>query len=335
MDTNPKPIAILGAGSWGTALALYLSRLGQVVRLWSHDSSHVAAMVTDRVNGRYLPDYSFPDCLEPIADLANAVSGMRDIVIAVPSHAFHDLLLQLKPFLSDSTRILWITKGLDPKTGQLLHEVAREVAGKHRSYAALSGPSFASEVAAGLPTAVVIASQDKAFAHDLVERFNSAVFRVYSSHDMAGVEVGGIVKNILAIATGISDGMSFGANARSALITRGLAEMVRLGNALGGRHETFMGLAGIGDLVLTCTDNQSRNRRFGLALGTGQSAAEAERQIGQVVEGRRNAELVVKLAQKYHVEMPITEMVWEILRGNLTPEAAMRLLLSRETKAED
>jgi glycerol-3-phosphate dehydrogenase (NAD(P)+) len=216
----------------------------------------------------------------------------------------------------------------------LLHDVAIEVLGKEHAYAILSGPSFAREVAAGLPTAVVAASHDPLFAKDLVNRFNSPLFRVYSSHDVVGVEIGGIVKNVLAIATGISDGMKLGANARSALITRGLAEIVRLGSALGGQHETFTGLSGLGDLVLTCTDDQSRNRRFGLALARHTAPQDAEKEIGQVVEGKRNAQLVVQLAHQHHVEMPITEAVWAILSGRLTLQEAMQVLLSREPKAE-
>lgn len=331
---NPQPITILGAGSWGTALALYLSRSGQSVRLWAHDRDSILTLQKERTNRRYLPDFTFPDALEPIVDLKTALSNSRDILIAVPSSAFHDVLIQLKPLLQPEARILWATKGLDPETGQLLHDVAIEVLGKNHAYAVISGPSFAREVAAGLPTAVVVASDNTTFANDLVTRFNSPLFRVYSSQDMIGVETGGIVKNVLAIATGISDGMQFGANARSALITRGLAEMTRLGIAMGGHSETFIGLSGIGDLVLTCTDNQSRNRRFGLALGLGKDPDEAEREIGQVIEGKRNAELIVQLAQKYSVEMPIVDAVWAILNGEQTPVEAMHHLLSREPKKE-
>lgn len=329
------PIAILGAGSWGTALALYLSRLGQAVRLWTHNSSDIAEMQATRMNSRYLPGFSFPETLQPVANLPEAISGMQDILIAVPSSSFRDLLLKLKPLLpATPVRFVWVTKGLDQNTGELLHDVAEEVLGKQHAYAVLSGPSFASEVAAGLPTAVVAASHNADFAKDLVNRFNSSVFRVYLSRDVVGVEIGGIVKNVLAIATGISDGLKLGANARSALITRGLAEIIRLGSALGGQSETFIGLTGLGDLVLTCTDNQSRNRRFGLSLTTAKSHQEAEKEIGQVVEGKRNAELVVQLAKQHQVEMPITEAVWAILNGKLTPEAAMQMLLSREPKAE-
>jgi glycerol-3-phosphate dehydrogenase (NAD(P)+) len=333
--THHQPIAVLGAGSWGTALALHLSGTGQTVRLWTHEREHALVMQKNRVNARYLPDFIFPESLQPTVDLAETVSDLQDILIAVPSSAFHDVLIKIKPFLLPHARVVWATKGLDAETGQLLHDVAMNVLGKNRSYAVISGPSFAEEVAAGLPTAVVAASSDKEFAQDLVVRFNSPLFRVYTSTDMTGVEVGGIVKNVLAIATGISDGMKLGANARSALITRGLAEMMRLGIALGGQAETFTGLSGIGDLVLTCTDNQSRNRRFGLALGLGKHSVEAEKEIGQVVEGKRNAPLIVRLAQKHHVEMPIAEGICDILSGKLTAIEAMQQLLSREPKTEN
>lgn len=329
-----SPIAILGAGSWGTALALYLSRLGQEVRLWSYDTEHIKKIKTDSVNTCYLPGYIFPASLHPVTSLEETLTGVQDILLAVPSAGFRSTLELLKPLLQKDARIAWATKGMDLETGQLLHEVAREIVGEQYPLAVLSGPSFAGEVASGLPTAIVAASEDQAFTQALIQRFNSSVLRVYSSQDITGVEIGGVVKNVLAIACGISDGMGYGANARSALITRGLAEMTRLGLALGAKFETFTGLTGIGDLVLTCTDNQSRNRRFGLALGKGQPPLEAEKQIGQVVEGKRNAEVVVALAHRHHVAMPISETVLAILKNELIPLEAMRLLFARETKQE-
>lgn len=332
---HSQPIAILGAGSWGTALALHLVNAGQTVSLWTLDADHADAMNLTKENQRYLPGIPLPTSLHISADLKKTLDHVQDILIVVPSVGFKDTLLLMKPFLTDKMRIAWATKGIDLETGKLLHEVAQEIAGKERSYAVLSGPSFAKEVAAGLPTAVVIASHSQVFAHDLMLRFNAGYFRVYLSTDVTGVELGGTVKNVLAIATGISDGMGFGANARCALITRGLAEMQRLGQALGCQEDTLTGLAGLGDLVLTCTDNQSRNRRFGLAIGKGEtSASEAERAIGQVVEGKRNAELVVRLAKKQGVEMPISETVLAVLQDKLTPLAAMKKLLSRTPRAE-
>lgn len=329
-----QTIAILGAGSWGTALALHLSRLGHQVNLWSYEADHIADMQRDRANLRYLPKEVFPENLSPIADLHQALQNVRDILITVPSIGFRDILVRLKPLLQSHMRIVWATKGLDDETGELLHQVAFHVLGDGYPYATLSGPSFAKEVASHLPTAVVVASNFDAFAKDLQQTFNSPFFRVYLSTDMIGVEVGGVVKNVLAIATGISDGMGFGANARAALITRGLAEMIRLGMALGGLYETFTGLTGLGDLVLTCTDDQSRNRRFGLLLGKGLAPAMAEKEIGQVVEGKRNAELVAKLAENYVVEMPIVQMVLAVLQGKLTPQDAMQSLLARAPKSE-
>ncbi|MCD6039045.1 MAG: hypothetical protein K0S27_445 [Gammaproteobacteria bacterium] len=329
-----QPIAILGAGSWGTALALHLSRLGQIVRLWTFDEKHGADLQATHRNKRYLPDYLFPSTLYPTAQLIEAIQDVHDILIAVPSVGFRATVLQLKPLLKPGMRIAWATKGLDENTGQLLHEVIAEILGPHYSSAILAGPSFASEVALQQPTAVVISSQDLLFAQDLLARFSTPFFRIYLSTDIIGVEVGGAVKNVLAIATGISDGMGFGANARCALITRGLAEIMRLGESLGGHVDTFIGLAGLGDLILTCTDDQSRNRRFGLALGQGKNAMQAEKEIGQVVEGKRNAELVMQLAHKNKVEMPIVEAVWKILQEKSTPKQAMQDLLARSLKSE-
>ncbi|MES2218041.1 MAG: NAD(P)H-dependent glycerol-3-phosphate dehydrogenase [Pseudomonadota bacterium] len=335
MDNPPcKPITVLGAGSWGTALALYLARLHHTVRLWTHDAAHAKIMNDSRANTKYLPNQSFPDSLQVTNDLTAAIADNYDILIAVPSAAFRTTITALKPLINDTTRILWATKGLDLSTGELLHDIATQELGAQHPFAVLSGPSFATEVAAGLPTAVVIASTNLKFAEDLMCCFNSQVFRVYLSTDITGVEIGGAVKNVLAIAAGITDGMQLGANARSALITRGLAEMIRLGTALGSHYETFTGLAGLGDLVLTCTDNQSRNRRFGLALGNGKTITQAEHEIGQVIEGKRNAELVLLLAKKANVEMPITETVWKVLQEKITIKEALQNLMSRAAKGE-
>ncbi len=334
MTTIKQPIAILGAGSWGTALALHLARLNQTVHLWTFDKEHGSQLQADRANKRYLPDHPFPDNLHPTAELTTALHNVNDILIAVPSVGFRSIVTQLKPLLKSGMRIAWATKGLDENTGQLLHEVIAELLDKDYPTAVLAGPSFASEVALQQPTAVVIASLDTTFAHDLLARFNTPLFRIYLNTDIPGVEIGGAVKNVLAIATGISDGMGFGSNARCALITRGLTEMMRLGHKLGGNVETFTGLAGLGDLILTCTDDKSRNRRFGLALGKGKNATQAEKEIGQVVEGKRNAELVVQLAHKNKIEMPITEAVWQILQEKKTAKEAMQDLLTRATTTE-
>ncbi|HVE44583.1 MAG TPA: NAD(P)H-dependent glycerol-3-phosphate dehydrogenase [Gammaproteobacteria bacterium] len=320
MQALLKPITILGAGSWGTALALSLARRGQTVRLWSIEASEIAAMLADKANNRYLPGISLPDTIHPMTDLSLALAGIEDVVIVVPSVGFRQTVVAIKSLISPTTRLVCATKGLDMETGQLLNEVAEEVLGQSHAYAVLSGPSFAREVAAGLPCAVVIASRDQAFQAALVTRFQSPLFSIDTSTDVVGVEVGGVVKNVIAIATGMSDGMGFGANARSALITRGLAEITRLGVALGAQPETFIGLSGLGDLILTCSDDQSRNRRLGLAIGRGRPVAEAEQEIGQVVEGKRNAELVVQLAASHHIAMPICEAVWNVLQGKAQPE---------------
>jgi glycerol-3-phosphate dehydrogenase (NAD(P)+) len=329
-----KPIAILGAGSWGTALALYLSRRGQTVHLWSIEKAEVDAMQAERTNNRFMPGFDFPKSILPMDDLAQAVKDVEDIVVVVPSVGFRHTLASLKPLIAPSVRITCASKGLDTETGQLLSDVALEVMGKERPFAVLSGPSFAREVAAGLPCAVVIASQHPAMLTDLNQRFNSSIFRIYNSDDVIGVEVGGVAKNVIAIATGISDGMQLGSNARSALITRGLAEIMRLGTALGGKIETFVGLSGLGDLILTCSDDQSRNRRFGLAIGKGRNLQEAEREIGQVVEGKRNAELVLKLAEHHGIEMPICDTVWQIMHGKFTAKEAIDRLLARSARTE-
>ncbi len=325
-----KPIAILGAGSWGTALALYLGRLGQTVNLWSVDKSEIDAILKDHENKRFMPGFTFPDTIHPTHDLAHAIQDVDDILMVVPSVGFRDTLVKLKPLIKPEARIICASKGLDTHTGQLLGDIALEVMGVERPFAVLSGPSFAREVAAGLPCAVVVASLNLSLAADLKLRFNSPIFRIYTSDDVIGVEVGGVAKNVIAIATGIADGMELGCNARSALITRGLAEVMRLGVALGGKIETLVGLSGLGDLILTCSDNQSRNRRLGLAIGKGHNIHEAEKEIGQIVEGKRNAELIAKLARRYEIEMPICETVMEILEDRISVNDAIDKLLSRK-----
>lgn len=327
-DKQFKPIAVLGAGSWGTALALYLARRGQTVRMWSVDPSEITAMLADKANNRFMPGYTLPDTIQPTVDLASAIAGVDDILIVIPSVGFRQTLESLKPLLAKGTRIICATKGLDTKTGQLFADVVSEVLGDAYPFAVLSGPSFAREVAAGLPTAVVIASKDKETVNALTKRFDSAIFKIDQSDDVIGVELGGVVKNVIAIATGIADGMEFGSNTRSAIITRGLAEITRLGVALGARQETFVGLAGLGDLILTASDNQSRNRRLGLAIGKGGDIQQAEREIGQVVEGKRNAELVSNLAREHHVTMPICETVWKILQGKLAAKDAIEIFMA-------
>ena len=312
--------------------------------MWGRDAGRLADCAAERRNARYLPDAPFPPSLEVEPDFARAVGACRDLVVAVPSKAFRGLLLEIASKLASTKsgtaptasthRIAWATKGFELDTGLLPHQVAREVLGNEVPVAVLSGPTFAREVGAGLPTALTVASNDDAFANDLALALSSHQFRAYTSPDLIGVEVGGAVKNALAIGTGIADGLGFGANTRIALITRGLAEMSRLGVKLGAQPATFMGLAALGDLVLTCTDNQSRNRRFGLLLAAGKSAAEAAAEIGQVVEGVRAARAVRAVATREGVDMPIIEVVDGILHEGLPVQDAVRRLLGRGLKRE-
>ncbi len=325
-----KAITLLGAGSWGTAIALYLARRGQRVKLWSVEPAEITAMLADKANQRYLPGFALPNLIEPTADLSEAVAESDDVIVVVPSVGFRATLLQLQASTTRRLRLLCASKGLDAKTGALFSTVTEDIFGKHYPFAILSGPSFAGEVAAGLPAAVVIASQHGEFLADLVARFNSAIFHIDVSDDVIGVEIGGVVKNVIAIATGLADGLNLGANARSAIITRGLAEIIRLGVALGGKQNTFIGLAGLGDLILTCSDNQSRNRRLGLALGKGDDMATAQRNIGQAIEGKRNAEIVCDLAKRNHITMPVCETVWQILQTKLLAKDAIPRLISGE-----
>jgi glycerol-3-phosphate dehydrogenase (NAD(P)+) len=329
-----KPIGILGAGSWGTALGILLARNGRSVKLWSVDPAELTPLRADRENRRYLPGIPFPEAIEVESDLRKLVADTSDLLAVVPSHGFRATLMQLRDCAPHDLRLAWATKGFEHDSGKLLHVVAREVLGERVPLAVLSGPTFAREVAAGLPTALTIAASDTAFAHALAESLHSATFRAYTSDDMAGVETGGAVKNVIAIGCGISDGLKFGANARAALITRGLTEITRLGLALGARAETFQGLAGLGDLVLTCTDDQSRNRRMGLALASGKDRVSIEHEISQVVEGVPAAEAVHQLAQRLGVEMPITECIYRILYQQLSPRAAVEALMSRGLKSE-
>jgi glycerol-3-phosphate dehydrogenase (NAD(P)+) len=327
-------IAVLGAGSWGTALAIQFARSGHPTRLWGRDSAQLSAMTRERRNQRYLPEAPFPEALTVVPDVGAALDGAQDVVISVPSHALRGLLRELAPRFAPDVRLAWATKGFELDTGKLPHQVAREVLGDKFPVAVLSGPTFAKEVGVGLPTAMTIASPNAEFATALAKSLSSSNFRAYTSTDIVGVEVGGAVKNVLAVAAGLSDGLGFGANTRIALITRGLAEMTRLGVALGAQKETFMGLAGLGDLVLTCTDNQSRNRRFGLALAAGKSVKEALQEIGQVVEGYQAARAVYLVAQREKVSMPIVEGLYKALYENAPAADVVRQLMTRPVKAE-
>ncbi|NKN32645.1 NAD(P)H-dependent glycerol-3-phosphate dehydrogenase [Marichromatium bheemlicum] len=326
-------IAVIGAGSWGTALALQLVANGHQVRLWSHEPEQIAALERDRENRQFLPGVALPTGLIPTASLTDALADASDCLVVVPSHAFRTVAGQLAAHLPTGFGVAWATKGLDPGSNLLLHQVAQELLGE-RPLAVVSGPSFAREVGDGLPTAVTVAAEREPFAQHVAGLLHGGRFRAYTSSDMVGVEICGAAKNVLAIATGIADGLGFGANTRAALITRGLAELIRLGQALGGRPETFMGLAGMGDLVLTCTDDQSRNRRMGLALAAGESIEAARTRIGQEVEGVLTAKAIHGLAQRLGIDMPISEQVYLVLHAGVSPAQATQALLEREPKPE-
>ncbi|MEN8108807.1 MAG: NAD(P)H-dependent glycerol-3-phosphate dehydrogenase [Pseudomonadota bacterium] len=327
-------ITVLGAGSWGTALAIRLATNHNPTCLWGHEPAFMATLQDDRENRQYLPGHAFPDNLHIEAGLARAVGQSRDLLLVVPSHALREVLRQAAPAFTVSTRIAWATKGLETGSGKFMSEVIEEELGNRYPTAVLSGPTFAKEVAAGLPTALTVASNNPPFANDMAARLHGEVMRVYTSDDVIGVQLGGTVKNVLAIAAGITDGLKLGANSRAALITRGLAEIIRLGDAMGARRETLMGLAGVGDLILTCTDDQSRNRRLGLALGRGIPLEVAVKEIGQVVEGFNTAREVVQLARQYKVEMPISEQVYRLLYEDLPAADAVHNLLARGIKSE-
>jgi glycerol-3-phosphate dehydrogenase (NAD(P)+) len=328
------PISVLGSGSWGTALAIQFARAGKSTRLWGRDAVQLADMRRARMNRRYLPDAPFPENLQIAESLDDALAGVSDVLVAVPSSGFRPMLTELASRLTPDVRIAWATKGFERVTGLLPHQVAYEVLGIRYTTAVLSGPTFAKEVGAGLPTAMVVASSDEAFAMRVADDLASPGFRTYVSTDIVGVEIGGAVKNVIAIGAGLSDGLGFGANMRVALITRGLAEMTRLGVALGARERTFMGLAGLGDLVLTSTDDQSRNRRCGLALARGLSVDAAMQEIGQVVEGYHAAKVLRAVARRLQLDLPICEGLCRILFDGADAREVVRELMARPSQAE-
>ena len=341
----PNAVSVIGAGSWGTALALLLARNIDRVRLWGRNQVHLAEMEKRRVNRRYLPDAEFPPNLEVEADMKTlaAADGELAFVLAPPSRALRETLEALRAALESAgrdpleTSLIWACKGFDAG-GKLPGEVVAEVFDRGGEVtgtrAVISGPSFAAETAREMPTALTLACAERAAAQSLAEWFRTLTTRIYSADDMIGVQFGGAVKNVLAVAAGISDGLGHGANARAALITRGLAEMTRLGVALGGRAETFTGLAGVGDLILTCTDDQSRNRRLGLGVGRGESAENVCKEIGQEVEGMHTSRALHELSVHHEVEMPISEQVYRVLHRGHDPKLAVRALLKRDPKSE-
>ena len=327
-------IAVLGAGAWGTALALLLARNGRPVRLWTRDAAAAARLAEERENRRYLPGHSFPPCLSIEPELEAGAASADEVLVAVPSHAFREVLGRVAGAVRDTAGVTWATKGLDPGSGRWLHEVAVDALGTAARAAVVSGPTFAGEVAEGLPAAVAVACADLDRARRLAGLFHGPRFRAYANDDMTGVSLGGAVKNVLAVAAGVADGLGLGANTRAAIVSRGLGEMLRLGRIAGARPATLMGLAGLGDLVLTCTDDQSRNRRFGLALAAGDTPDEARERVGRVVEGATAAPAVLALAERFGIEMPITEQVAAVVRGDATPAGAVEALMARAPATE-
>lgn len=334
MSKAVSRVAVLGAGSWGTALAMLLARNGHDTCLWGRDPAQMQAIAQHHENPRYLPGIALPGNLRAAVAMADAIAGAHWLLVAVPSHAFADTLRTLATLRPSVAGIAWASKGFEPGSGRFLHEVARDHVGAAVPLAVITGPSFAREVAQGLPTAVTVHGLDDAFAVEVAEALHGPMFRAYTGNDMLGAELGGAMKNVLAVATGVADGMALGLNARAGLITRGLNEMLRLNVALGGRAETLIGLAGLGDLVLTCTGDLSRNRRLGLALGQGQSVAAAVAAIGQVVESVQTVDEVMRLAERHCLDLPISALVQQVLHESITPAEGLQMLLSREQKPE-
>jgi len=326
-------VALFGAGSWGTALAMQLARNGSIVNLWGHNSEHIDRLISSGENAAYLPDIALDPNIKPTASINDCLQDADVVLIAIPSKAFRVFLKSLKPSISPSTSVFWASKGFEIESGKLLHELVEEELPGH-NYGVVSGPTFASEVAKGLPAAITCAGNDESATKHFASLLHGSRFRCYTSDDVVGVELGGALKNILAIAVGTADGLGFGANTRAALMTRGLAEVMRLGQKLGARQETLMGLAGLGDLLLTCTDDQSRNRRFGLAIGQGKTVAQAVVAVGQTVEGLRAAKAVHFMAHEMAIELPIMEQTYCVLYEDKKPVDAVQALEDRPQRSE-
>ena len=337
--TPPDKIAVIGAGSWGTALAKLLGDKGFAVNLWAHRPDHVAALLRDRENTTYLPGFPLPDTVCPTADLSQAVSGKAVVVMVVPSHVYREVFTLLVPHLAPNAAIISATKGVENETLLTMNQVMAEVLASLRpdfkgQLGVLAGPSFAKEVAAGIPTAVTVAAPTIEGARFFQDIFHTERFRVYAGTDVIGMELGGALKNIVAIAAGICDGLGYGTNTRAALITRGLAEITRLGVAMGAKPLTFSGLAGMGDLVLTCTGDLSRNRQVGLKLGQGKTLAQILAEMKMVAEGIKTTRSAMALARKIGVEMPILEQVYAMIYEDKPCAEAVQALLGRDSKEE-
>ncbi len=334
MGAEAPVIAVLGAGSWGTALALQLDRSGSRAILWGRDAQHIEQIRSSRCNSRYLPGIEIPETIQLETDILAAVKAADHVLLVTPSYAFADTIKSIREVLKPGQGVAWACKGFEPGSGRLLHQVAAELLSPGTALAIVTGPSFAKEVAMNLPTAVTVAGDDSGFTSTMAAALHGGRFRAYTSDDMIGAEFGGAAKNVMAVATGVCDGMKLGDNARAALITRGLAEIMRLGIALKAKPETLMGLSGAGDLILTCTGDLSRNRQLGLKLGQGKTLEQALDEIGQVVEGVNSAAEVQRLAIQHQVNMPISEQVNGILHKGWDPVEGVASLLAREQKAE-
>lgn len=329
-----RQAAVLGSGGWGTALATHLARAGHDVRLWGRDAALMRTLQTTRVNEVYLPGVTIPDAVTPTTDLADAVRGVSFVVAAVPSHGLRQVARALAPALTPDATLVSATKGIEVDSLYRMSEVLRQECGGSHPIVVLSGPSFAAELGRCLPTAVVAASDDPFAVARVMEEFRSGAFRLYESDDVVGVEIGGALKNVIAIAAGAAEGLGLGYNAKAGLITRGLAEIARLAVAAGGRRDTLAGLAGLGDLVLTCTGALSRNRQFGIELGKGRPAAEILAGMKAVAEGVRTAGAALTLGARFGLELPITQQVVDVIEGRTSPRDAVSALMDRPQKPE-
>jgi glycerol-3-phosphate dehydrogenase (NAD(P)+) len=334
MSSSVGRAAVIGAGSWGTALAVHLAGAGREVGLWAFEPDLAAEMARRRANPTYLPDVTFPDSIGPTNAFADALTGARYVVVAVPSHALRSVLQGAAPFIPTDATVVTATKGLEPATLLRMSEVIREEIGEGRPIVALSGPSFAAEVARGCPTALVAASSSRAAVAAVQDEFRSPYFRLYGSDDVVGVELGAALKNIIAIGAGVVESLELGHNAMSALITRGLAEISRLACAMGGRRETLAGLSGLGDLVLTCTGSLSRNRHVGIELGRGRSLPDILAGMRMVAEGVNTTAAALELGRRHGVELPIMAEMAEVLAGRHTPREALGCLMGRPQTVE-
>ena len=327
-------ITILGAGAWGTALGIHFAKHSHSVAMWTHNAAHAQAMQQSRENERYLPNFRLPDNLNVYADMSEALRDSELVLVVTPVVGLRSSVELLKQHGGGNLPILTACKGFELDTGLLTYQVVQEVLPENPRIGVLSGPSFAQELAQQLPCAVCLASENEAWLHGLVQALNTNVMRLYANSDVIGVSVGGAVKNIMAIATGLSDGLNYGLNARAALVTRGLAEITRLAVAMGAHTKTMMGLAGMGDLILTCTGALSRNRKVGLGLAEGKTLHQVLKEIGHVAEGVPTIEEVHNAAAKYQIDMPITDMLYQLVRNELAASDVMERLMQREPKSE-